>query len=87
MSTTVELFVCLLWFTGHRAASVRQLAWTDIDLKAKTVHWRADVDKVGYDHRNPLHSELVPLLERAHAIAELTGDAWLSRQRSTRQSR
>jgi integrase len=65
MSTMAELFVCLLWFTGHRAASVRQLRWDDLDLVSETVHWRADVDKVGYDHRNPLHSEFVPILERA----------------------
>lgn len=77
MSTMAELFVCLLWFTGHRAASVRQLRWDDIDFVGRTVHWRADVDKVGYDHHNPLHSELVPTLERAHAVAELTGDVWL----------
>ena len=34
------------------------------DLVAKTVRWRAEVDKIGYDHRNPLHGELIPLLER-----------------------
>ncbi len=77
MSATAELFVCLLWFTGHRGASVRQLRWDDIDLTAKTVHWRADVDKVGYDHRNPLHSELIPQLERAQAVAEITGEVCL----------
>jgi len=77
ISTMAELLVCLLWFTGHRGASVRQLRWDDIDLAGRMVHWRADVDKVGYDHHNPLHSELVPILERAQAIAELTGEVWL----------
>jgi integrase len=36
MSGTAELFVCLLWFTGHRGASVRQLRWDDVDLASKT---------------------------------------------------
>ena len=36
-----------------------------------------NVDKIGYDHVNPLHSELVPLLTRCRAIADLTGEPWL----------
>jgi integrase len=77
ISATAELFVALLWFTGHRAASVRQLRWDDVDLDGKTVHWRAEVDKIGYDHRSPLHPELVALLQTAHTIAEVTGDVYL----------
>jgi integrase len=73
-SSSAELFVCLLWFTGHRAASVRQLRWDDVDVAAKTVRWRAEIDKIGYAHKNPLHPELVVLLERDKAIAELTGE-------------
>src|SRR5262245_52848676 len=72
-----ELFVCLLWFTGHRASSVRQLRWTDIDLEAKAVKWRADIDKIRYEHLTPLHAELVMVLERGLAIAELTGEQLL----------
>jgi integrase len=67
MSNTAELFVCLLWFTGRRAASVRQLRWDDVDLAGASVRWRADVDKIGYEHRNPLDAEFVPLLTRARA--------------------
>jgi integrase len=77
ISNTAELFVCLLWFTGHRAASVRQLRWDDVDLANGSIRWRAEVDKIGYEHRNPLHAELVPLLSDAKAIAGLTGDIWL----------
>jgi len=60
MSNTAELFVCLLWFTGDGAASVRQLRWEDVDLEDTSVRRRADVDKIGYEHRNPLDAELVP---------------------------
>ncbi len=77
LSMQAELLVLLLWFTGHRAASVRQLRWDDIDLEKRIVRWRAEVDKIAYGHSNPLHSELVPALSRARAVAELTGDVWL----------
>lgn len=61
----------------HRAASVRQLRWSDVDLERKTIHWRPEVDKIQYDHTNPAQAELLPLLERAKAIADLTGDTYL----------
>lgn len=77
ISALAELFVALLWHTGHRAASVRQLRWADIDVEGAAVLWRADVDKIGYEHRNPLHPELLPLLARGKAVAQLTGDVWL----------
>jgi integrase len=77
ISSAAELFVVLLWYTGHRAASVRQLRWPDIDLDRRTVRWRPEVDKVQYDHTNPLHAELVPMLERGRAVAELTGETFL----------
>jgi integrase len=73
-SASAELFVCLLWFTGHRAASVRQLRWSDIDLARQTVRWRPEVDKIQYDHTNPLHPEIVALLTQARTIAEVTGE-------------
>lgn len=67
----------LLWYTGHRAASVRQLRWSDVDLETKTVDWRAEVDKIGYQHRNPLHTESVEVLARGKVIADETGDVWI----------
>lgn len=76
-SSTAELFVSMLWFTGHRAASVRQLRWDEVDFTNELVTWRADVDKIRYAHQTPLHRELVPLLARAHAVAELTGEQHL----------
>jgi len=46
-----ESFLIVVHETGHRAASVRQLRWSDIDLEAKTVTWRADSDKIGFAHQ------------------------------------
>jgi len=77
MSNTAELFVCLLWLTGHRGASARQLRWAAVDLAGVSIRWRADVDKIGYEHRNPLDAELVPLLTQARAVADLIGDVWI----------
>lgn len=77
ISMSAELFVCLLWFTGHRGASVRQLRWEDVDLDEATIRWRAEADKIGYEHTNPLCVEILPLIKQAKAIAELTGDVWV----------
>ena len=63
--------------TGHRAASIRQLRWGEVDLDARTVEWRADADKIGYQHKNPLHAAAVEVLARGKAIADETGDVWI----------
>jgi integrase len=64
VSPAAELFVWVAWYTGHRAGAIRQLRWTDVDLDARTIRWRAEADKVGFEHRTPMHSDLVDLLER-----------------------
>jgi integrase len=72
IGTSAELFVVLAWYTGHRAASIRQVRWSDVDLERERVHWRGETDKVGYDHWNPLHPECVVVLRRAKVLAEVT---------------
>jgi len=39
-----ELFAVLVHETGHRAGSMRQLRWSDVDLEAATVRSRAEFD-------------------------------------------
>jgi integrase len=73
LGSSAECFVVLAWYTGHRAASIRQLRWSDIDLERGRIHWRGEVDKIGYDHWNPLHPEAAAVLGRERALAELTG--------------
>jgi hypothetical protein len=46
----VRVFLVLPHETEHRAASIRQLRWSDIDLERRVVCWRADADKIGYRH-------------------------------------
>jgi len=76
-SPFAERAVMLAWFTGHRAGAIRQLRWSDIDLDTGSIRWRAETDKVGYEHRNPLHQELVTFLKRERARTGAIGAAWL----------
>jgi hypothetical protein len=76
-SAELQLFTAMAWYTGHRSQSIRLLAWVDIELEAGLIHWRGANDKIGLDHRTPIHPELVPFLERAKAVAELTRDRWV----------
>ncbi|MDQ6771044.1 MAG: site-specific integrase [Gemmatimonadota bacterium] len=73
----IECFVILAWQTGHRSASIRQLRWSDVDLEAGTILWRGEVDKIGYEHRNPLHPAAVAVLKRERARTPAIGEAWI----------
>ena len=76
-SPTAQRFVLLAWYTGHRSAAIRQLRWSDIDLDAGTIRWRAEVDKIGYEHRNPMHADLTEFLRLARSRERAIGDAWV----------
>ncbi len=51
--------------TGHRIGAIRQLRWSDIDLEARIIRWRAENEKTGYEHRTPLTAEALAALEEA----------------------
>ena len=61
--------------TGHRIGAIRQLRWSDIDLEAKTIRWRAKHEKTGYEHLTPVTDEAVAALEEARRMNKGTGDA------------
>ena len=61
--------------TGHRIGAVRQLRWSDIDLEAGVVRWRARHEKTGYEHTTPLTAEALAALEEARRMNRGTGDA------------
>ena len=73
----LECFLVLAWHTGHRANSLRQLRWSDVDLDAGRIHFRGEVDKIGLDHWNPLHGEAVAILRRERSRVSAIGDAWI----------
>ncbi|HKO16725.1 MAG TPA: site-specific integrase [Gemmatimonadaceae bacterium] len=77
MSSRLECFAVLAWYTGHRAASIRQLRWSDVDLENARIHWRGEADKIGLDHWNPLHPEAVAALKAEQGRAAAIGDAWV----------
>jgi len=76
-SPLAERFVLLALCTGHRSSAIRQLRWSDIDLEAGVIRWRAEADKIGYEHSNPLHPELVTYPKRERARIGAIGKAWL----------
>ena len=61
--------------TGHRIGAIRQLRWTDIDLEGRTIRWRAEHEKTGYEHSTPVTDEVVAALEEARSLGAGTGDA------------
>jgi integrase len=58
-----ELALVLAHETGHRIGAIRQLRWSDVDLKEKRILWRAENDKIGMEHTPPLSKEAVRMLE------------------------
>ncbi len=78
--------------TGHRIGAIRKLRWSDIEFDDRTILWRGEHEKTGYEHRTPATDEAVTALEEARRHARGTGDAlvlpaardpsrWLSRSR------
>ncbi|MCY3943453.1 MAG: tyrosine-type recombinase/integrase [Gemmatimonadetes bacterium] len=61
--------------TGHRIGAIRQLRWLDIDLEDKTIRWRAENEKTGYEHRTPITVEVLAVLDEARMRSPKTGNA------------
>ncbi|MXW09155.1 MAG: tyrosine-type recombinase/integrase [Gammaproteobacteria bacterium] len=61
--------------TGHRIGAIRHLQWSDIDLEAGTVRWRAEHEKTGYEHTTPVTAEAVAVLAEARKKTLGSGDA------------
>ena len=60
--------------TGHRIGAIRQLRWSDIDVENGTIRWRGEHEKTGYEHRTPMTSEAVSVLEEARRRNPGIGD-------------
>jgi integrase len=73
----ISVFLTLAHETGHRGASLRQLRWSDVDLERGTVRWRAENDKIAYEHTTPLTDEAVRVLERHRQESRAIGDTWI----------
>ena len=60
--------------TGHRIGAIRHLRWADIDFDDRTILWRAEHEKTGYEHVTPLTDEAVAAFEEARRRNPGTGD-------------
>jgi integrase len=63
--------------TGHRAGSIRQLRWSDVDLPGKRIHWRGENDKIGNDHFTPATDDVIDCLTIERKARKEIGDAYL----------
>lgn len=53
-------------FAGPRQNAARHLVWDDIDFAAGTVHWRPELDKLGYDRTQLLPAQVLEALHIAY---------------------
>ena len=72
-----DTFFVVVHETGHRAASVRQLRWSDIDLDARIVRWRAENDKIGFQHATPLSEAAIEALAGLQRAQGAIGERWV----------
>lgn len=77
VSINLELALVLAHETGHRIGSIRLLKWSDIDVEHKTVLWRGESDKIGFEHETLLTPVALRALQRARADRMSIGDAWI----------
>lgn len=67
----------LAYETGHRGKAVRHLRWSDVDLEARAVHWRAENDKSEREHVTPLSEGAIEALREAQKEQMAIGGAWV----------
>ena len=60
--------------TGHRIGAIRHLRWSDIDLDAGAIQWRAEHEKTGYEHRTPVTERALAVLKEAATRRPGSGD-------------
>ncbi|MDE2782525.1 MAG: tyrosine-type recombinase/integrase, partial [Gemmatimonadota bacterium] len=61
--------------TGHRIGAIRQLRWSDIDLDSRTIRWRGEHERTGYEHRTPITAMARAVLVEARRHNPGIGDA------------
>jgi integrase len=69
----LELALVLAEATGRRLGSIRQLAWSDIDMTRPAIHWAAENDKKGKESVVPVPRSLV---EELHSFRANLGGAF-----------
>ncbi len=77
VSPLFKLALILAHETGHRIGSIRQLRWSDVDFEHGKIRWRAENDKIGYEHETVVTQEVLNALERTGQARPSIGDAWI----------
>ena len=75
MDWRLRVALVLAHETGHRIGAIRQLQWSGIDLESGVIRWRAEHEKTGYEHRTPVTTEALAVLEEARWRNPGIGDA------------
>lgn len=73
----MSLALILAYETGHRIGAIRQLRWSDINFESKSIRWRRESDKVGYEHDSPASEPALAALTQARRSRPRIGDGWL----------
>jgi integrase len=63
--------------TGHRISAIRQLRWSDIELEQGRIRWRAEHDKIGFEHLTPMSTVLGGALRVARGSGPGIGEVWV----------
>jgi integrase len=73
----VEVLLVVTHESGHRIGSIRQLRWSDINLRRKRIEWRPENDKIGFGHTTPLTNAAVAVLRQWQRTQPAIGNAWV----------
>lgn len=77
LGPTFKLALILAHETGHRVGSISQLRWSDLDWDAGTIRWRAEADKIRYEHVTPMTPAVLEALQGARKARSMIGDGWV----------
>jgi integrase len=61
--------------TGHRLSSIRKLRWSDVDMEAERIHWRALDEKSRFEHESGMTSKAREAFKLARVKCPAIGDA------------
>ena len=61
--------------TGHRIGAIRKLRWSDVDMEAGVIRWRAEHEKTGYEHQTPVTAAAQAVLKEAQRKNPGIGEA------------
>lgn len=77
VSEMFRLALVLAHESGHRIGSIRLVRWSDIDFTRGVIRWRAENDKIGFEHETVLTPVAKQALLRARKARKSIGDTWI----------